>query len=56
MRTIRLLKDTDGDDMVEYALILAFIVIAGAAVVMQLGPNITTIWSVVNSRLASANQ
>jgi Flp pilus assembly pilin Flp len=45
-----------GQDLIEYTLLLAFIALAGAAVYIGLGSSTNVIWSVVNSRLASANQ
>ncbi|MCC6863172.1 MAG: Flp family type IVb pilin [Bryobacterales bacterium] len=50
------LRDDSGQDLVEYALLLAFIGLAGAAFYIGVGQNITGLWTVVNSRLASANQ
>ena len=43
-----------GTDMVEYTLLLAFIVLACAAALLGIGPDINTLWSVSNSRLTSA--
>ncbi len=50
------MRDDSGQDLVEYALLLAFIGLAGAAFYIGVGQNITGLWTVVNSRLASANQ
>ena len=56
MRSLKhLITSTDGQDMVEYVLILAFVAIAGAAAMFGVGSDITAIWSIVNSRLAAAN-
>lgn len=52
----RFLRDETGQDLVEYSLLLAFIGLAGAAVYMSVGSATGTLWSVVNSRLANANQ
>lgn len=43
-----------GTDMVEYTLLLAFIVLASAAAILGLGADITFLWSISNSRLSSA--
>jgi Flp pilus assembly pilin Flp len=48
------LKDERGQDLIEYTLLLAFIALAGAVLFVGMGRNITSIWTVVNSRLASA--
>ncbi len=50
------LADEHGQDLVEYSLILAFIVLVGAAAIIGMGDSIQGLWSVVNSRLANANQ
>lgn len=49
-------QDDSGQDIVEYALLLAFIALAGAAFYVGIGQSTTGLWSIVNSRLASANQ
>jgi Flp pilus assembly pilin Flp len=51
----RLLRSTEGQDMVEYVLILAFVSLAGAAALMGVGADVTAIWSIVNTRLSAAN-
>ena len=45
-----------GQDLVEYSLLLAFICLAGAAFYMGMSSSTSTIWGIVNSRLAAANQ
>ena len=42
-------------DLVEYALLLAFIALAGAAALLNMGGSTNVLWSVANSRLAAAN-
>jgi Flp pilus assembly pilin Flp len=49
-------RDETGQDIVEYSLILAFIALAGAAAYIGMSASTQGLWSVVNSRLASANQ
>ncbi len=44
-----------GSDLVEYALLLAFIALAGAAALLNMGGSTNVLWSVANSRLAAAN-
>lgn len=41
----------EGQDLIEYSLILGFIALLGAAGMLALGENISAIWSVVNHRL-----
>lgn len=50
----RFLKEEQGQDLIEYTLLLAFIALAGATLFIGMGSNISSIWTVVNSRLASA--
>jgi Flp pilus assembly pilin Flp len=49
-------RDETGQDLVEYTLLLAFICLASAALILGMGGDITKLWSVVNNRLAAANQ
>jgi len=48
--------DETGQDLVEYSLILAFIALSGAAAYIGMSASTQGLWSIVNSRLASANQ
>jgi Flp pilus assembly pilin Flp len=45
-----------GQDLVEYSLLLAFICLAGAAAFIGMNSATSSIWGVVNSRLAASNQ
>jgi len=47
--------DETGQDMVEYALLLGFIALAGAASIMGIGSDVNSIWSIVNNRLSNAS-
>jgi Flp pilus assembly pilin Flp len=49
-------KSEQGTDLVEYTLLLAFVALAGAAAFIGMGSSTTTLWSIVNNRLAAANQ
>ena len=53
MRTF--LDDESGQDLVEYSLLLAFVVLAGAAAFLGMSRSTNTILSAANSRLAAAN-
>ncbi len=48
-------RDERGQDMVEYTLLMAAIVLACGGIVMAVGNQSAGIWSIVNSRLAAAN-
>jgi Flp pilus assembly pilin Flp len=52
----RFWRDESGQDLVEYSLLLAFVCLSGAAMFIGMGRNVNGIWSIVNSRLSSANQ
>jgi len=51
---IRLWKDTNGQDMVEYALLAGFIAIAAGAVLPDVSASMSTIYSKVQSQLTAA--
>jgi len=42
-------------DLVEYSLLLAFLCLSGAAFFMSMGRLTSSIWGIVNSRLAASN-
>jgi Flp pilus assembly pilin Flp len=44
-----------GQDLVEYALLMAFVCLSGAAIYIGMGSTTRTIWSIVNNRLTTAN-
>ncbi|HEY7210780.1 MAG TPA: Flp family type IVb pilin [Bryobacteraceae bacterium] len=48
-------KEEDGQDLVEYSLLLAFIALAAVAVLGQVKTQISGVWSKVNSKLANAS-
>ncbi len=52
----RFFADDRGQDLVEYSLLLAFIGLVGAALFIGMGQSSSSIWSIVNSRVSSANQ
>jgi Flp pilus assembly pilin Flp len=55
-RVIEFGRDERGQDIVEYTLLLAFVALAGAAAYIGMARSTNTIWGVMNSRLAAANQ
>ena len=48
--------DQLGQDLTEYALLLAFVVIAAASLFLASGSSIITIWSVSNNMVTAAAQ
>jgi Flp pilus assembly pilin Flp len=51
---IRFLRDEQGQDLVEYTLLLAFVCLASAALFIGAGGSINAIWTTANSRLSNA--
>jgi Flp pilus assembly pilin Flp len=47
-------QEEDGQDMVEYALLLAFVALAAVAVLSSVKGSVSTIWSTLNSTLTTA--
>ena len=50
-----LLKDEQGQDLIEYTLLMAFVALASAALFLGAGSSIAGIWTTSNSRLVAAN-
>jgi Flp pilus assembly pilin Flp len=48
-------NDEQGQDLIEYTLLMAFVALASAALFLGAGGSIKGIWSVTNSQLAQAN-
>lgn len=48
-------EDEQGQDLIEYTLLLAFVCIATAALFISSGGSLSGIWSSTNSQLAVAN-
>jgi Flp pilus assembly pilin Flp len=49
-------KDECGQDVVEYALLMAFLSLIGAALFVSMGGLTSNLWNIVNSRMSAANQ
>jgi len=47
-------QEEEGQDMVEYGLLLAFIAIVAVAALSAIKTNLSTIWQSVNSSVATA--
>jgi Flp pilus assembly pilin Flp len=48
-------SDEQGQDLIEYTLLMAFVALASAALFLGAGTSIKGIWSVTNSQLAAAS-
>ena len=48
------LKEEEGQDMVEYALLLAFVALAAVSLLSGVKSSINSIWSSVSSNLSTA--
>ncbi len=49
-------RDEQGQDLIEYTLLLAFVALASAALFITAGGSINGIWSAANTRLNEAAQ
>jgi Flp pilus assembly pilin Flp len=47
-------QEEEGQDLVEYSLLLAFIALAAVALLSSAGGSIKTIWTGINSQLTNA--
>ncbi|HSB14664.1 MAG TPA: Flp family type IVb pilin [Bryobacteraceae bacterium] len=48
------IRDEQGQDLVEYTLLLAFVALASAALFIGAGASINTIWKITNNTLSNA--
>lgn len=48
-------NEEQGQDLIEYTLLMAFVALASAALFIGAGASIKGIWSVTNSQLAAAS-
>jgi len=51
---LRFVREEEGQDLVEYTLLLAFVCLASAALFISAGKSMATIWSDTNTILNSA--
>jgi len=51
----RFFRDEQGQDLIEYTLLLAFVCLATSALFVSSGGSLSGIWTSANSRLATAN-
>jgi len=52
---IGFVRDEQGQDLIEYTLLLAFVCLASAALFIQAGSSLAGIWGDANTILANAN-
>ena len=51
---VNVLRDEQGQDLIEYTLLIAFVALASAALFLGAGGSISSIWTATNSQLANA--
>ena len=51
----RFLSDEQGQDLIEYTLLLAFVCLASAALFLSAGGSVAGIWTSANTDLTTAN-
>ena len=51
----KLFAEDQGQDLIEYTLLMAFVALSSAALYLGAGGSISGIWSTSNSQLASAS-
>jgi Flp pilus assembly pilin Flp len=51
----RFLKDTRGQDVIEYTLLLGAIALAGGATIVGMSAILDRIWNIINGRLENAS-
>jgi Flp pilus assembly pilin Flp len=52
---MRFVKDEQGQDLIEYTLLMAFIALASAAIFINAGKSISGIWGNASTQLSAAN-
>lgn len=50
-----LCREEEGQDLIEYTLLMAFVALASAALFIGAGGSVKGIWSTTNSQLTAAN-
>ena len=50
----KIMKDEQGQDLIEYTLLLAFVALASAALFTSAGTSVKTIWTTSSNNLANA--
>jgi Flp pilus assembly pilin Flp len=52
---VRFVRDEQGQDLIEYTLLLAFVCLASAALFIRAGDSLKGIWSQANGIITNAN-
>jgi pilus assembly protein Flp/PilA len=52
---MRFVKDEQGQDLIEYTLLMAFVALASAAIFTSAGTSIKGIWGQASTQLSNAN-
>jgi Flp pilus assembly pilin Flp len=52
---LRFLNDEEGQDLIEYTLLMAFIALASASIFVSAGGSISGIWGAASNQLSTAN-
>jgi len=52
--TLNLLRDEQGQDLIEYTLLLAFVALASATLFIGSGGSVSSIWGAASSTLSNA--
>jgi Flp pilus assembly pilin Flp len=52
---VRFVRDEQGQDLIEYTLLLAFVCLASAALFISAGKSLLGIWTTANAVLTNAN-
>ena len=52
---VRFVRDEQGQDLIEYTLLLAFVCLASAALFIGAGTSLKAIWNTANQTIANAN-
>lgn len=53
---LRIIKDTKGQDLIEYALMAGFVAVAAGAIMPNVATSISTIFSKVSTTMSTAAQ
>ncbi|HTA42679.1 MAG TPA: Flp family type IVb pilin [Bryobacteraceae bacterium] len=51
---LRFLRDEQGQDLIEYALLVGFITLASAGILLDAQPTISGMWGTANNTLSNA--
>jgi len=52
---VRFVRDEQGQDLIEYTLLLAFVCLASAALFIGAGNSLQSIWNTANQTISNAN-